>query len=109
MRAMLRANSSTSAEPPLTGSDGALTVTPQFAIPAQARLGLSRPQMDFTHNRRKTHHRLLSGSLRAGWARPPAARKAVCLNLAFVRMAGPCNSRAYDPISAGFARFRSRE
>src|SRR4029453_954265 len=30
MRATLRANSSISAEPPLTGSDGALTVTPQF-------------------------------------------------------------------------------
>src|SRR5260370_33270482 len=32
MRATLRANSSTSAEPPLTGSDGALTATPQFGF-----------------------------------------------------------------------------
>src|SRR5712692_9465211 len=40
MRARLRANSSISAEPPLTGSDGALTVTPQFAVLAWARHGL---------------------------------------------------------------------
>src|SRR3984893_13919338 len=32
MRAMLRANSSTSAEPPLTGSGGALTATPQLGF-----------------------------------------------------------------------------
>src|SRR5215831_19278371 len=32
MRATLRANSSTSGEPPLTGSDGALTATPQFGF-----------------------------------------------------------------------------
>src|SRR6266851_3612978 len=36
MRAALRANSSSSAEPPFTGSDGALTATPRFAVPAWA-------------------------------------------------------------------------
>src|SRR3984893_594051 len=40
MRAMLRANSSTSAEPPLTGSDGALTATPQFGFRRRPALAL---------------------------------------------------------------------
>ncbi len=40
--------------------------------------------MDLTHNRRKTHHRLLSGSLRAGCGAADRRRKAVCLNLALV-------------------------
>src|SRR5262245_61060440 len=40
MRATLRANSSMSAEPPLGGSDGALTVAPQSAVLAWARHGL---------------------------------------------------------------------
>src|SRR5262249_29375501 len=52
---MLRANSSTSAEPPLAGSDGALTVTPQirgFGVgPALAFRG-RRPTLLITAARR---------------------------------------------------------
>ena len=51
-------------------------------VPAQAGFGLSRPQMDFTHNRRKTHHGpSLGASTRA---RPSVAREAARLNLALV-------------------------
>src|SRR6516162_9020442 len=66
MRAMLRANSSTSAEPPLTGSDGALTVTPQFVVPAQARLWpFETARSNFTHNRGETHQRHSGGGRRS--------------------------------------------
>src|SRR5712692_9451099 len=82
MRATLCANSSMSAEPLLTGSDGALTVTPRSAVLAWARQGLSRPQMDFTLDRIKTHHGPRRGRRRPGATkRRPSERE---LNLAFV-------------------------
>src|ERR1700694_2394475 len=62
MRATLCANSSISAEPPLTGSDGALTVTPQSAVLAWARHGLPRHQMDCTLDGIKTPHGPSQGS-----------------------------------------------
>src|SRR6202163_3991074 len=65
MRATLRANCSISAEPSLAGSDGALTVTPQSAVLAWARHGLSRPQMDFTLDCIKTHHGVSQGAASA--------------------------------------------
>jgi hypothetical protein len=38
--------------------------------------------MDFTHNRRKTHHRPSLGA--SAWARPSVARQTARLNLALV-------------------------
>src|SRR6476619_4246002 len=57
MRATLRANSSTSTEASFTGSDGALTVTPQIRGSGVGPHGLEF-EMDFTPGRRKTHHSL---------------------------------------------------
>src|SRR5262249_3527011 len=76
MRAMLRANSSTSAEPPLAGSDGALTVTPQFAVLAQARLAFRgrRSTLLITAARRIMGLRWGGGAVAgcAAPAKPPA-------------------------------------
>src|SRR4026207_2310557 len=56
MRATLRANSSTSTEASFTGSDGALTVTPQIRGSGVGPHGLAS-EMGFTPGRRTTDHR----------------------------------------------------
>src|SRR5439155_12896826 len=86
MRATLRANSSTSAEPPLTGSDGALTATLQFGF-------RRRPALAFRDRRWTvliTAARRIIGLCRIACvlarARPRVARETARLNPALVRL-----------------------
>src|SRR5262245_2791050 len=80
MRAMLRANSSTSAEPPLAGSDGALTVTASVrGFRRRPGFGLSRPRIDSTHNRGETHHGPSLGKRRSRGRASPVTPPALTL------------------------------
>src|SRR5262249_41290825 len=84
MRATLRANSSTSGEPPLTGSDGALTATPQFGFRRRPALALRDRRWTLLITAARRIIGLCQGAYARARARPSVPRQGGRLNLALV-------------------------
>src|SRR5215470_1802505 len=98
MRATLWASSSISAEPPLAGSDGALTVTPQFAILARGS-GVARHGLQ---NLRWTL--LVTAARRTMWLARNCGRAASAARLTLLW--SYCSTRAFERNCLNWQQFR---